>query len=314
MLLFVVSLFWLSAVSAVSPLLRVADLPALGSACGNNRSRFRTPFRRLRLFRTSLPSGRPPLTIFNVVTQGPLARPASAGAPSRVAEGESPRPRAEVRPAPAPRAGQHPRVPIVFVLDKSPSEALHQEEIYAAMRAAVAEMRLDPVTASCVEVCFVEFNSQAVASRFVAIADAAPTELLPVQGGTYLGLATAKTLDVTEARLAELRAEGVLVKRTLVVILSDFVTQDSLDVLSRLRATETADKNFAVLPVGVGEVNTDVMNAFSSKRRGQLLRTEGGVPEYKAFFNWIKLVVGLMSRTGPEAEVALPPTDEWRRA
>ena len=59
MLLFVVSLFWLAAVSAVSPLLRVVGLPDWGNARGSPRP----PFGRLRLFRPSLPSGRPPLTI-----------------------------------------------------------------------------------------------------------------------------------------------------------------------------------------------------------------------------------------------------------
>lgn len=312
MLLFVVSLFWLAAVSAVSPLLRVVGLPDRGNTRGSPRHR--PPFGSLRLFRPAALRDRPPLRIFNVVTKGPLARPISTSPPSRGLEsGESPAPRTEARPAPALRAGQQPRVLVVFVLDKSQSEALHQEDIYAAMRTAVAEMKLDPVTASSAEVCVVEFNTEAVASRFVAVADFAPAELIPVGGGTHLGLAVTRTLDVIETRQAELRAEGVQVNRTLVVTLSDFDTQGSLDVLSRLHRTETTDKNFAVLPVGVGAVNTDVMKAFSSKRRGQLLRSEGSAPDYQALFTWIKLVIGVFSRSRPDEAVDLPPTDGWRR-
>lgn len=312
MLLFAVSLFWLAAMPAVSPLIRVAGLPDWRHARGS--SRHWLPFGCLRLVRPATSRDRPPLTIFNVVTKGPLARPVSVGTSSRALEGgESSLPRAEARPAPTQRVGRQLRVLVVFVLDKSPSEALHQEEIYSAMRTAVAEMKLDPVTASSAEVCVVEFNTEAVASRFVAIADYAPAELLPVGGGTHLGLAVTRTLDVIEARQADLRAEGVQVKRTLVVVLSDFVTQDSLDVLNRLHRAEAADKNFAVLPVGVGGVNTDVMNAFSSKRSGQLLRSEGGTPHYKALFTWIKLVVGVFSRSRPDDSVDLPPTDGWQR-
>lgn len=160
----------------------------------------------------------------------------------------------------------------------------------------------------------VEFNSIAVASPFTPVAEYDPKPLLEVGGGTNLGLAMTRALDLLEARLAELRTSGVPVKRILLIVLSDFQSHDSLSVLAdRLHPLERANKNLAVLPIGFGDVNAEVMNTFSSKRQGLLLNSEGGVPCYKPLFDWIDAVVGVFSRSRPDEAVDLPPTDGWRR-
>lgn len=306
---FVVSLFWLAAMSAFSPRLRL-----VGSAgpCDGRRPRHRT---YLRLFRTNSLRDCSPLKILNTITKGPLARRAvDAGVAQATEREEEAHPlHPEARPAKRSVTGNQQRVLVVYILDTSPSEADHQKEIFAALQESTAEMKTDPVTAHCTEVCVVEFNTEAVVSPFVSVADLVPVPKLPVGGGTHLGYATAKALDVIDARTAELRTEGVQVKRKLLIILSDFCTQDSLGILTERLHPAEKDGNFAVLPIGVGQVNTDVMSSFSSKRRGQLLREENGSPNYKSLFNWIKLVVGLFSRSQPGESVETPSTRGWSR-
>lgn len=315
---FFVLLLWFAIVSALSTLVRpvrprlpVTDPPRQWSCVWDSA------FDRAGMLALAGSVPRPGLEVVNIFRKPAPPKPvAVADHPPTLLPASQPTTQARPEPQPAPvrKAGYQPRVPVVFVLDKSPSEALHQEEIYSAFGAAVAEMKQDPVTANCGEVCVVEFNTEAVVSRFTAIAGFTPAQLLPVQGGTNLGLATERALDALDARIAELRGEGAPIKRKLMIVLSDFCTYDSLEVLARrLHPAETKDKDFAVLPIGVGQVNTDVMNAFSSKRKGQFLRNENGVPDYKSLFSWIKLVIGAFSRSRPNERVELPPTDGWHQ-
>lgn len=310
MLLFVVSLCWLGVVSAVSPFLRVVGLHAAG--CAGRRPR---PG-RLRMFRSATPHDRPPLRIFNVVTKGPLARPAPNGVGIPGAErNEAALPsRAEARPSPARSGGHQPVVPALMVFDKSPSVLIELPIMYRVYGEMIRKMQKDPVVASCGEIGVVEFNAVAVASPFTPVAEFDPKPILEVADWTNLGLAMTRGLDLLEARLAELRTHGVPVKRILLIVLSDFQSHDSLSVLAdRLHPLERANKNLAVLPIGFGTVNAEVMNAFSSKRQGLLLKSEGGVPCYKPLFDWIDGVIGLFSRSRPDEAVDLPPTDGWRR-
>jgi uncharacterized protein YegL len=307
--------FGYSVMSVISPHSRIPGLLATGWKCTGPRSRSRFSSGCHRLSRMVAPYDRPPLNVENAITQGPLARRSGCAVVTQVTErGEVELPlNPETRPAKRSETGNQQRVLVLYVLDTSPSEADHQKEIFASLRESTGEMKADPVTAHCTEVCVVEFNTDVVVSPFVSVADFTPLPKLPVGGGTHLGHATAKALDAIEARTAELRKEGVQVKRKLMIILSDFCTQDSLGVLTERLHPAEKDGNFAVLPVGVGQVNLDVMNSFSSKRRGQLLREENGTPNYKALFNWIKLVVGLFSRSQPGESVETPSTRAWTR-
>lgn len=304
---FVASLCVLGLVSALPPRLRLVT-PGVPDAGAPPR------LPRLCLFRPSGPHDRPPLNVFNAITKGPLAKAVSVTAPA-AASGEGVRPpNTDARPAPSMPAGHQPLVPTLCVFDKSPSVLTSLPLMYQVYGDTVRKMQKDPVVANCTEFSCVEFNSDAVASPFTPVAEYNPKPLLEVAGGTNLGLATARALDVLEARLAELRTRGVPVKRILVIVLSDFQSFDSLAVLAeRLHPLEQRNKNLAVLPIGFGDVNAEVMNTFSSKRQGLLLKSEGGVPCYKPLFDWIDGVIGVFSRSHPDEAVDLPPTDGWRQ-
>lgn len=315
MLLFVFSLCCLGLVSAFSPRLRLVGPRTPGAGCPWLRFRHLSSG-RLRVFRPAMPQDCPPLKVFNVITKNPPPKPAPAadGPPKSAPAAQN---SSAVKPNPDARSrragGFQFRFLLQLLLDTSESERAYQDVINAGVRGVVTALGSDPLVGNSVEIQVIAFHSRVASTPFVPLADYVHAPLMPVGGGTCLGLALGSALDSLKARLAELRTLGVPVNQRLMVVLTDGHTFDSLQVVpERVRPAEK-DELLHVLPVGVGDVNVAVMESLSSRHKPIYLRSEGGAPDYDGLFRWLKKVIRVYTASGPGTNPDLPPADDIRR-
>ncbi|MBX9581491.1 MAG: VWA domain-containing protein [Gemmataceae bacterium] len=198
--------------------------------------------------------------------------------------------------------GYHPRVPVVILLDKSPSEAAHEEELYVGMDAGATVMKEDPVTAGTALVGQMEFNSEVRAGPVVPAADFAPARLLPVGGTTLLGKALDAAMDALDRITADLRRQGIPARRRLLVVLTDARTRDAIDgPIARVHEAER--DGLWVLPVGVGDIDRATLDRISSRGPGKVAADRN----YRELMLWIAQIVNDLSRNRPVSDANFPP-------
>ena len=236
-----------------------------------------------------------------------ITRSGAKPGPGRLASAARPAAAAPPDPRPTPMlssplpGGYHPRVPTVILLDKSPSEAAHEEELYSGADAGAAVMKDDPTTAVTALVSQMEFNSEVRASPFVPAADFVPARLLPVGGTTLLGKALDAAMDALDRQVAELRRQGIPARRRLLVILTDAKTRDAIDEpIARVHKAET--DGLWVLPVGVGDVDRATLDRISSRGPGKLLDGR----KYRELMLWIAQTVANVSHNRPVSDDGFP--------
>lgn len=205
--------------------------------------------------------------------------------------------------------GHQMRVPTLVLIDESPSEQMHLEELFLAADATASVMKEDPVVAVTAHVALGEFNSRVVISDFVPAADFNPKPNLGIGGDTRLGLALEESMNALDRYVAELRSQGIPVGRKLLIVLTDAMSRDSVDAaFARIHKAE--DDGLCVLPVGVGMVDRSVLDRMSSRRPGAVLKDRN----YRALFQWIARTVKEFSYScsRPQEKVILPPADGWK--
>lgn len=177
-------------------------------------------------------------------------------------------------------------------------------ELNAGLQKLKTKLIEDALACLRVEITLVTFNDVAkVEIDFCAPEDFNPPTLT-ADGGTSLGAAVLKGLEMLNSRRAEYRAAGINFYRPWLLCITDGKSGDDISEAVRLVHEAESAKRLAFF--GVGVLGAD-MNALTSLSCRPALCLEGiNFPE---LFEWLSINLSSVADSRPGDQVALtPPT------
>jgi uncharacterized protein YegL len=152
----------------------------------------------------------------------------------------------------------------------------------------------------------VTFSGTVSAGPFQPIAEWEPPTVTP-GGGTALGEAVNRSLDLVVGRQAEAKEAGIPVRHSFVLVLTDGADNsgrpDLVETAARRVKELEAAGGFTFLPVGIQDADLERLAVFSARRRP--LRLKG--QRFAELFNWLYRSVRDLSRSQPGDSLRLPP-------
>lgn len=201
-----------------------------------------------------------------------------------------------------------PRCACVLLLDVSgsmggrPIDAMNE-----GLRAFAADLATDSLASQRVEVAVVTFGGTGVEVRHdFATAGQFEPDRLTATGGTPMGAAIEKALDMVDERKRQYRANGVLYYRPWVFLITDGEpTDDWEDAARRVKQAEEAN-GLAFFAVGVEGANLDVLGEIAARSP---LKLQG--LKFVELFVWLSQSQRTVSSSKPGDQTALPTVEGW---
>lgn len=201
-----------------------------------------------------------------------------------------------------------PRCACVLLLDVSGSMSGSPiSALNAGLAAFAADLGTDPLASQRVEVAIVTFGDGGVQTvqDFVTAGQFEP-RTLHAGGGTPMGEAICRALDMVEARKTDYRTNGVAYYRPWVFLITDGAPTDSWDeAAARVQAAEEAS-GLAFFAVGVEGANLDVLGRIAVRPP---LRLDG--LKFVELFVWLSRSQRNVSSSRVGDQTALPAVDGW---
>lgn len=201
-----------------------------------------------------------------------------------------------------------PRCACVLLLDVSgsmggrPIAALNE-----GLGAFSADLSTDALASQRVEVAIVTFGGNGVDVRqdFVTAGQFEPVRL-EASGGTPMGAAIERAVDLVEDRKRQYKENGVLYYRPWVFLITDGEpTDDWTEAAQRVRRAEEAN-GLAFFAVGVEGANMEVLSQIAVRSP---LRLQG--LKFVELFVWLSQSQRTVSSSRPGDQTALPTVEGW---
>ncbi len=201
-----------------------------------------------------------------------------------------------------------PRCACVLLLDVSGSMSGRAiAALNDGLRAFAADLGTDPLASQRVEVAVVTFGGEgvAVAHDFVTAGQFDPARLT-AGGGTPMGEAIVRAIDMVEERKAQYKANGVVYYRPWVFLITDGEpTDDWQEAATRVRSAEGAN-GLAFFSVGVAGANFDTLGQIAVRTP---LKLDG--LKFVELFVWLSQSQRTVSSSRPGDQTALPSVEGW---
>ena len=207
-----------------------------------------------------------------------------------------------------------PRCPCVLVLDVSGSmRGPRMDTLNRSIREFKTQVCEDQLTSIRAEIAIIAFSDRPrIAQEFVT-ADRFEPEQLGVEGGTKIGIAVVKALDVVEERKRSYRANGINYYRPIIILITDgWPEHDSPEEIReatrRVREAEE-ERHAAVFSFGVDEnSNTDAISAMMAPHRpAKHIRSA----QLGKLFEWLSNSLSAISTSQPGQRITLPDPDKY---
>lgn len=193
------------------------------------------------------------------------------------------------------------RCPCILLLDTSGSmqgEAIDQlNEGLASFRRELADDRL---AAKRVDIAVITFGDHVDTVCQFGTVETFQPPLLAAKGGTPMGEAVERALDLLDARKAQYRQSGVPYYRPWMFLITDGAPTDEWKRAARAVADAEHRKQVAFYAVGVERADMDLLGELSVR---EPLHLKGLA--FAELFRWLSSSLSSVSRSSPGAAIAL---------
>ena len=200
-----------------------------------------------------------------------------------------------------------PRCACVLLLDVSGSMSGRAiDALNEGLQAFSTDLVGDSLARQRVEVAIVTFGGDVqVVQDFVTAGQFEPSSL-HAGGGTPMGAAIAKALDLVEERKGAYKENGVLYYRPWIFLITDGEPTDEWhDAARRVKTAEEAN-GLAFFAVGVEGANMDVLSRIAVRKP---LKLQG--LKFVELFVWLSQSQKRVSSSRPGDQTALPSVEGW---
>lgn len=186
-----------------------------------------------------------------------------------------------------------PRCPCILVLDTSGSMSGDPiSELNAGLVTLKDELMADSLAALRVEIAVVTFGPVRVVADFQSAHSFQPPNLA-ADGGTPMGAAVTRALELLAQRKLTYRSNGIKSYKPWVFMITDGAPTDQWDEAAR--AAKAADRSdLAFFAVGVEGANLDVLRHFTNR---EPLKLKG--LRFRDLFQWLSASLRSVSRSTP---------------
>ncbi len=200
------------------------------------------------------------------------------------------------------------RLPVCFCLDVSGSMSGEPiEELNRGVREFYQAIKDDEMALYSAEVCIVTFggNDAVVLQDFASLTLSPQPPVLRAEGGTPMGEAVNKALDLLEQRKQEYKDVGVDYYQPWLVLMTDGYPNGSKAELER-SIGRTVDlintKKLTIFPISIGdEADMNILARYSPK--WSVLKLQG--LKFREFFQWLSKSVSKTSVSSPGEKIDL---------
>jgi uncharacterized protein YegL len=194
-----------------------------------------------------------------------------------------------------------PRCPCVIIADCSGSmDGPPIIELNAGLQQLKTKLIEDALACLRVEIALVTFNDVAKVEVDFCTPENFNPPTLTAAGGTSLGAAILKGLEMLNSRRAEYRAAGINFYRPWLLCITDGKSGDDISEAARLVKEAESAKRLAFFGVGVLGADMDALTSLSSR---PALCLEGiNFPE---LFEWLSVNLGSVADSRPGDQVPL---------
>jgi len=211
------------------------------------------------------------------------------------------------------------RVPIVLCLDCSPSmsgdakwgaspdlDGIPIDELNEGVQMFFNAVKNDDIAKMSAEISIVAFSSiieQILDFDYIENITTPKVELEMQYGGTSIGNAVKKSIEVLESRKKEYSEAGVDYYQPWLVLMTDGSPTDDTHIeVSEEVVKMINDKKLTIFPIAIGNnADLSVLKMFSPKRPPLKLK---GL-NFKEFFEWLSQSVSRVSQSTPGEKVEL---------
>ncbi len=204
------------------------------------------------------------------------------------------------------------RCPVILLLDTSASMSGEPiKELNQGVKIFKASVLEDNQASLKVEVAIITFNSEisdvSAKDGFVTISKFNPQKL-QASGGTRMGAAINKALDLLEERKAVYRENDIQYYRPWVFLITDGAPTDFwMDAAKRLKEAEDNNK-LLFYSVGVQDADMDTLKEITPNlERAKKLN---GL-DFQSMFKWLSASVKQVSRGKIGEKIEPPSTSGW---
>lgn len=206
---------------------------------------------------------------------------------------------------------QEPRLCCLLLLDTSGSmEDAGIRELNHGLNSLQELIRSDPILRKRVEIAIVTFGTEPEIHLPFTQARDYLVRPLTAQGRTAMGQAIVVGLDLLEERKAHIRANGGLIWRPIVLLMTDGEPTDEdetwREAARRVRSGE-AGRHCIFFPIGVTGANLTKLAELGSKAPPVRLDVEN----FHDFFVWVSSSLRAITDSRIGDKVALPPITSW---
>ena len=202
-----------------------------------------------------------------------------------------------------------PRCPCVLVLDVSGSmRGRRMNTLNDCLREFKQRVSEDHLTTLRAEIAIIAFSDQPrVTQDFIAAADFQPPTL-SVEGGTKMGNAIVKALDMVEDRKSDYKRNGISYFRPIIMLITDGspehdTRQEIETATQRIHAAEQA-RNASIFSFGIDEdADIKMISSMMPAHRPAIhLRTQ----HLSGLFQWLSASITAVSSSQPGEQLSLP--------
>jgi uncharacterized protein YegL len=201
-----------------------------------------------------------------------------------------------------------PRCPCLLLLDTSGSmSGAPIAELNAGLQAFRHDLQADAVAMQRVELAIITFGPVETHAEFHTT-DGFEPPMLQASGGTPMGEAIMRGLDMLEARKRTYKQAGVSYFRPWVFLITDGGPTDAWHAAAQRVHAGEQSKAFAFFAVGVSGANMQTLAQICSPDR-QPLSLNG--LQFRQLFQWLSSSLSGIAKSRPGETVALPAPSGW---